>query len=141
MGREIGCKLSPGGPGGEYARKVELLELWNWAGRAANELARRHEWGGDFTLEEREGGVENVVTGLRRKLGEEEDDDDDDDYENEDSGGDVKMADSALNREEFWDTDMEGKEGIKEAGNPWPLEQVLRFMMTGGAAEGLIPPP
>ena len=42
--------------------------VWEWAGMAANEQARRHVWGGDYTAEEIEKGVENVVTGLKREL-------------------------------------------------------------------------
>lgn len=68
------------------------MELWNWAGRAANELARQHEWGGDFTLAEREAGVENVVTGLRRKLVET----DSEDGSSESDENDVKMEDGGV---------------------------------------------
>lgn len=68
------------------------LELWNWAGRAANELARQHEWGGDFTLAEREAGVENVVTGLRRKLVET----DSEEGSSESDENDVKMLDGGV---------------------------------------------
>ena len=85
-----------------------MLELWSWAGMAANELARGHEWGGDFTAVEVEGGVENVVTGLRRRMGGDEDEDD-------------KMEDGSA----------KGKESSEEVGDPLPLEQVLKFMMKG----------
>lgn len=69
------------------------MELWNWAGRAANELARQHEWGGAFTLAEREAGVENVVTGLRRKLIET---DSEDGGSSENDENDVKMEDGVI---------------------------------------------
>lgn len=81
---------------GDEDRKEKMEELWSWAGMAANELARGHEWGGEFTREEKEKGVENVQTGLMRRrrggvgeLGEEEEEeeeeeeDDDDDEEEE----------------------------------------------------------
>lgn len=71
---------------------------------AANEQARRHEWGGEYTLEEIEGGVENVVTGLRREMGEESDSDEDE----EEGGG-------------------EGKDAVKGMS----LEDMLRFMSKG----------
>lgn len=89
-------------------RRHEMLELWSWAGMAANELARGHEWGGEFTAEEVEFGVENVVTGLRRKLGADEDEDD---------AMEIEGA--------------KGKEPSEEVGEPLPLEQILKFMMKG----------
>lgn len=83
--------------GGDGGKSFEAqIELWNWAGRAANELARHHEWGGDFTLAEREAGVENVVTGLRRKLVET----DSEDGSSESDENDVKMEDCAVERKD-----------------------------------------
>ncbi|PLN82951.1 mediator complex, subunit Med8 [Aspergillus taichungensis] len=52
----------------------DLAELWHWAPVEANREARQRDWGGDYTLEERQGGVANVVTGLRRVLDDGEDD-------------------------------------------------------------------
>ena len=83
---------------------MEIQGLWNWAGGAANELARSHEWGGEFTNEEREGGVDNVVTGLRRRLNGEQDEDE------EDQEVDVKGEDESV---------------------IMPLEHVLKFLITG----------
>ena len=97
-GRATGATLTAQGG------KEELLELWEWAGMAANEQARKHEWGGEYTLEEVEGGIENVVTGLEGRLGEESEGEEE---ENEDNG--------------------EGKEVMKGVA----LENVLRFMATG----------
>lgn len=84
---------------GNAERREKMEELWSWAGIAANELARGHEWGGEFTREEREGegGVESVVTGLvrrRRGLGrigedwEEEEEEEDEEGEEEGEGED-----------------------------------------------------
>lgn len=83
----------PAPAGGDGEKRFEAqMELWNWAGRAANELARQHEWGGDFTLAEREAGVENVFTGLRRKLVES----DSEDGSSESDENDVKMEDGGV---------------------------------------------
>ena len=83
----------PAAAGGEGGKRFEAqMELWNWAGRAANELARQHEWGGDFTLAEREAGVENVVTGLTRKLI----DSDFEDGSSESVEDDIKMEDDVV---------------------------------------------
>ena len=109
-GRKAGEELEGEVPGGV----TELTELWEWAGMAANEQARSHEWGGEFTNEEREGGVENVVTGLsRRGLGEESSDEsgDESDEDGEDEEGERR----------------EGKEEIK----PMAMEDVLRFLVRG----------
>ncbi|KAI5306231.1 mediator of RNA polymerase II transcription subunit 8 [Ascosphaera atra] len=69
----------------------ELTELWHWAPIQANMMARERNWGGDYTREEKEMGLENVVTGLRRPLNddsdEEEDEEDDEDEEEEGDGG------------------------------------------------------
>lgn len=54
----------------------DTVDLWEWAGMAANEQARKHDWGGDYTLEEMESGIENVVTGLRGDDESEEDEQD-----------------------------------------------------------------
>lgn len=98
---------------GEERSRQDLTVLWMWAGMAANELARGHEWGGDFTQEEFDGGLENVVTGLRRKLDWDEEDEEDDDDDNEENKEGKK------------------KEEPEEARNAMPLEPILKFLMTG----------
>lgn len=116
-----------------------MLELWSWAGMAANELARGHEWGGDFTVEEREGGVENVVTGLRRKFAdegndEEEEEEEGDEEAEKEAGGEDKMEVVKAERgaEGVGLKITKGQEGgAIEPRDPLPLEQVLKFMMTG----------
>ena len=85
-----------------------VTELWEWAGMAANEQARKHEWGGEFTIEEREWGVENVVTGLKRGFEEGESSDDDEEEE-----------------------DGEGKEKEDEKMRPMAMEDVLRVLAKG----------
>lgn len=63
-GREGGKEIE----NADELNEEQLAELWEWAPVEANQEARRRDWGGDFTLEERDAGVESVVTGLRRKL-------------------------------------------------------------------------
>ncbi|PYI22257.1 hypothetical protein BO99DRAFT_479790 [Aspergillus violaceofuscus CBS 115571] len=63
-----------------------LAELWDWAPVEANLEARRRNWGGNFTLEERERGVGNVVTGLRRVLEDDDDSESGEEEEEEESG-------------------------------------------------------
>jgi mediator of RNA polymerase II transcription subunit 8 len=122
-------------------KRSGVLDLWSWAGMAANELARGHEWGGDFTLEEREGGIENVVTGLKRKFAEEDEDEDEEEDENEDdddaAAGKNKMESLKVDRaaeDVVLKTAVEQEDediGSRVVGDPLPLEHVLKFMMTG----------
>ncbi len=109
-------------------KRSGVLDLWSWAGMAANELARGHEWGGDFTLEEREGGIENVVTGLKRKFAEEDEDEEEAEDEDGDGAGKDTTEDVGLKTTvEQEDEDL----GSRVNGDPLPLEHVLKFMMTG----------
>ena len=145
LGQLLRKKLEPGvedwvAEGYEVAQKAgmeqqevrnEYLDLWSWAGMAANELARGHEWGGEYTQEEREMGIENVITGLKRRLGEEDEDEEDEDEEAKGakSDSDVKMKDQTR-------TEPDKGNGVDnvstaEAIDPLPLEQVLRFMVRG----------
>lgn len=91
-------------PAAGLLREEELAELWDWAPVEANHEARGRDWGGDFTLEEmeQEGGVTNVVTGLKRAL---------DVGEEEEEEGEAE------------------EQGQGEAA--MPLADVLRFMTTG----------
>ncbi|KAL9135646.1 MAG: hypothetical protein Q9175_003157 [Cornicularia normoerica] len=94
----------------------EITELWEWACIAANEQARKHEWGGDYTLEEIAGGIENVVTGLR------DEDSDEEEEEKEDEGGTSGAA------------EVEGHESKKPeegGGMPLSMDDILRFLVKG----------
>lgn len=114
---------------------TELKELWTWAPVEANMEARRRNWGGDYTLEEKEAGLNNLVTGLQRPLEESEDEEDEEDEEedeNEIGGGIVgahrKPGSSGL---EF-DISKEGSNPPPRAAPPaLPLDDVFRYMMTG----------
>lgn len=87
-GREragTGAGEKTGQAGGEELSGEQLAELWEWAPVEANREARRRDWGGDFTLEEREKGFEGIVTGLRRRLdvGDEEEEEEEEEEERE----------------------------------------------------------
>ncbi|KAH0565661.1 hypothetical protein GP486_000935 [Trichoglossum hirsutum] len=100
----------------------ELIELWEWAGRAANEEAKRRTWADDeeFTLEEREGGTANMAVGLKRRL---------ETDENEEGGveGDAEMGASTAERRK----ESEGKKVVVNDAPPLRLEEILRFTSTG----------
>ena len=107
-GRTLATKTETG----RGVKHEELKDLWEWAGMAANEQARRHTWGGNYTVEEREQGIENVITGLKRKLKDNEADEESDEDEDMEDVVDDKMPEV-------------------EARPPLPLKDVFRFMMTG----------
>ncbi|KAK2861180.1 hypothetical protein FQN49_004463 [Arthroderma sp. PD_2] len=101
----------------------DLQTLWEWAPIEANIEARRRNWGGDYTIEEKEGGISNVITGLTRKLNE-----------------NVEGA-AGRDSEESEDED-EAMEVIGEGTKPGsatstkdahvlPLDDFFRYMMTG----------
>lgn len=93
----------------------EIIDLWEWAGIAANEQARKHEWGGDYTAEEIEGGIENVVTGLRDEESDEEEE------EKEEKEG-------------AWSAEVEGLENKKPeegGGRSISMDDILRFLVKG----------
>lgn len=142
-GREAATGAMETGDGG--LKEHELLDLWEWAGMAANEQARKYTWGDDFTLEEREMGIESVDTGLRRKFeenGEESSGDDDEEA----------MEDAASQGDEMEVVGVRRKSGAagvefeltKEAehkppaamSSALPLDDILRFMMTGAEPKG-----
>ena len=125
----------------------DMQDLWSWAGMAANEQARKHTWGGNYTLEEKEGGIENVTTGLRRQLKENADEssDDDDDEEALDDqaapdgdemeivGARRKSGAAGMEFELRKESEHKAPEALSKA---LPLDDVLRFMMSGAEPRG-----
>lgn len=108
---------------------TELKELWTFAGpTSASIIGPMLEEDGamedDFTIAEREGGVENVVTGLRRKL-DGGDSEDEDEVDEEDEEGD-KMEDvmPAVPKDA-------GEKGVDSTLPPKAIDEVLKFVSTG----------
>ncbi|KAI9042651.1 RNA polymerase II mediator complex subunit MED8 [Aspergillus affinis] len=110
----------------------QLAELWRWAPVEANQEARERNWGGNFTLEERHMGVQNVVTGLKRQLEDEEpeksDEEDEDEVEDEMEVVGVRRKSGAGSGLEF---DIAAATHQKPTGPVVPLNEILRFMTTG----------
>ena len=92
--------------------RKEVEEFWQWAMKEANEQARKQPWEGEFTLEEIEGGIENVNTGLKRKWYDESDDED----ENEG----IQQASPAKD-----------DESDRSKVRPLEIDDFLRFMAKG----------
>ncbi|KAI7352146.1 hypothetical protein KC354_g12131 [Hortaea werneckii] len=107
----------------------DLRDLWDYAGLAENGIARdmleNDAFGSLFTMAEQEDGIENVKTGLRRKLF--EDDSDEEDDEDGEGTGDEKMDEDR--RPDKLESPPEP--GVDPSLPPMRLETVLRFITTG----------
>ncbi|KKK17456.1 hypothetical protein ARAM_001069 [Aspergillus rambellii] len=123
----------------------ELAALWRWAPVEANHEARRRNWGGDFTLEERERGVQVVAgeLGLWRGLEddessdeEEEEEEEEEEDEDEDEDGEMEVVGV---RKSASGSGLEYDIAAATAGSLHdrmvaplvPLEEILRYMTTG----------
>ncbi|KAE8152623.1 mediator of RNA polymerase II transcription subunit 8 [Aspergillus avenaceus] len=110
--------------------EADLAELWDWAPVEANEEARQRNWGGNFTLEEREAGVQNVVTGLRRVL-----EDEGDESSEEEEGEEDEMEVVGVRRQSTgagFEFDIAPASAHQKPVEPVvPLDGILRYMTTG----------
>lgn len=119
-------------PAGKTLSEAELDELWAWAPIAANTEAKRRNWFGNYTLEERESGIENVKTGLRRQL--EDDAGDEEEEDEEDEEGEDEMEVVGVHRKSGGGAGFEFDIAVhhKHAVKPVvPLPDILRYMTTG----------
>lgn len=108
----------------------ELKELWEWAPVEANQEARQRNWGGHYTLEEREAGIQNVVTGLRRQL--EDDDASEDEDEGDEDEGEDEMEVVGVHRKSSGGIEFDIAPHHARAVEPVvPLDTILRYMTTG----------
>lgn len=117
-------------------------QLWQWAPIAANDEIRKQNWGGDYTMAEKESGIENIKTGLKRELLEPPDTDDHDDGEG------VEESDDADDKEEDI-VEIRRKPNApglefdlstaKRPATQMPLGSIFRFMMTGSMIPGRPP--
>ncbi|KAL8989893.1 MAG: hypothetical protein Q9169_008256, partial [Polycauliona sp. 2 TL-2023] len=108
-----------GGKGGEM-HVEEWKELWEWAPVRANEEARGYEWfSEEFTVEEREGGMDVDADKV----------DDDDEEENEEDKVDAGDEDKGSGKG-GGDRDGQG-EAKAEVGKVVKMDDQLRFMSIG----------
>jgi len=110
--------------------------LWQWAPNAANGELRKQKWGADYTLAEKEQGVDKVVTGLKRELAEppgEVSEDDDEEYEEvTDDDEEEDAMDVVEVRAEAGGQGVEmGVASRRPTAPQMPLESIHKFMMTG----------
>ena len=101
----------------------EMNSLWSWANSASQSIVgpmlENQDFDTDFTLAEMEDGVENVKTGLRRKMWDDESGDEDDEAADE------------MDEDKVSESKVEAEERIDPTLPPLPLEAVMRFMTTG----------
>lgn len=121
----------------------DLADLWDWAPVAANQEARRRNWGGNYTLEEKERGIQNVVTGLRKQLEDDDDEDEDEDDDDEGQGEEDEMEVVGVRKSgsgaglEFdiaaatVPQHLQQGQQMQAVAPVVPLEEILRFMTTG----------
>ncbi|EMC94500.1 hypothetical protein BAUCODRAFT_550026 [Baudoinia panamericana UAMH 10762] len=106
----------------------EAKQLWGEASQSHRDMLGDFLQGGvfddDYTIAEREAGIESVVTGLRRKLNDEDESDEEDDDEGGDE--DEKMEDVLPAKPA---STVEPSKG--NTVQPLRLETLLRFMTTG----------
>jgi mediator of RNA polymerase II transcription subunit 8 len=142
-GKDVGTTAFDGGNATENnigLTDKELQDLWDWAPVEANREARRRAWGGDYTLEEKEMGFKNVVTGLRRKLDEGESDDEEEE-EDEDEEGEEPDEDEmevvGVRRKSLAVAGQVLEFDLARAGDKpvvmemVPMNEMFRFGMTG----------
>ncbi|KAL4974889.1 mediator of RNA polymerase II transcription subunit 8 [Aspergillus desertorum] len=110
------------GAGGRLS-EIDLAALWEWAPVEANLEARRRNWGGNFTLEEKERGIQEVVAelGLKRVL-EDDEESEEEDEEVMDLGFEGRMDGAA---------DNAGASAEEQALPLVPMNEILRYMTTG----------
>jgi mediator of RNA polymerase II transcription subunit 8, fungi type len=139
-GREIGQEKATGRHAG--LSQSDRDELWQWAPVAANDEIRKQNWGGDYTMAEKQSGIESVETGLTRELQEPPDPDEQDDNEGvgESDEGEDDEEDVVEVRRKSNAPGLEfGISTAKRSSPQMPMENVFRFMATGAMAPGRPP--
>jgi mediator of RNA polymerase II transcription subunit 8, fungi type len=116
--------------------------LWQWAPIAANDEIRKQNWGGDYTMAEKQSGIESVETGLKRELQEPLDPDEQDEGEGgeESEEEDEDEADVVEIRRKQNAPGLEFDVTTAKRSPPqMPMENIFRFMLTGNTAPGRPP--
>ncbi|KAH9825614.1 Mediator of RNA polymerase II transcription subunit 8 [Teratosphaeria destructans] len=101
----------------------EYEGMWDWADGRVKEVmgAFVGEFDSDYTMAEREHGIADVKTGLKRRLRVDEMDLSDDEEEDGDEDGDQNMEVDVVHQEP----------GVDASLPPLQLDAVLKFMTTG----------
>lgn len=126
----------------------ELRELWTWAPDHAKDIALGEKIGLNYTQAERERGIDNVVTGLQKKLeddvdeleGDEDEDEDAADEEEEEEEDEMQVVGvhpkphgSGVEYDVSKASDHTPSKAVSKA---MPIEDIFRFMMTATVPAG-----
>lgn len=105
----------------------QMTELWAWAGQTNKEIVNEiyDAMEDDYTIAEREVGIENLRTGLKRKLGDDSDSEDEEDGDEE--GGDEKMEDIVMPRKRT----PTAEPGVDISLRAMQMETLLSFTSAG----------
>ena len=134
-GQEVAQKTFQGERTGLSERDQD--ELWQWAPVAANDEIRKQNWGGDYTMAEKQFGTENVETGLQRGLQQPPDPDEHgggegaEDLEEEDDDEEDVVEISRKPNVPGLEFNLSTKE---RSAVQMPIENIFRFMVTGNTA-------
>jgi mediator of RNA polymerase II transcription subunit 8 len=130
-----GSSANPTESGPQPMSTTQLTDLWEWAGREGNRIAR--DMGADafddvFTLEEHEAGIETVVTGLRRKLWDSDDEDEDDEGEAQGKTKDDKQLDMDVDMTDIVPEPVKilQRHNVDPSKPPMSIEHILKFALT-----------
>lgn len=136
--QEAGSSTAPG-----TLSEQDRNELWEWAPSAAQTEARKEKWGADYTLAEKETGIDQVVTGLNRVLIEPPDGPEEEEEEYEevtDEEEDENEDEEEKDKMELVETPAKAGPAGNEASvskattPPMPLNSIHKFMITGKIA-------
>ncbi|TAQ83392.1 hypothetical protein B7494_g8287 [Chlorociboria aeruginascens] len=128
---EEGRAAQEGGVPGSVTDGVD--ELWRWAGEWIGGRVAQYAMGEGvdvYTVDERENGIENVNTGLRRKL--EEDDTSGDDDEDMEGVVETSVQKAGSKQAEYGTGEVKKNPN----GKVRSIEEILRFATTGSVARG-----
>ncbi|KAM0717711.1 hypothetical protein Q7P37_007563 [Cladosporium fusiforme] len=111
----------------------EQKELWEFAKPTSRsmfaEFTQRGAFDFEYTLAEKDAGVDNVVTGLRRKLGKKLDDEDDDsEDEDEDEEMEDRMEEDVMPAAKPPSDPFGDVKGVDKSKSAIPIESWLKFM-------------
>lgn len=122
VGKEQSNGVAAGQESGTLT-EAEMQDLWSSAMDIHQEVLapwmEQDLFSDDFTVLERENGVKNVVTGLKRDLADEDDDDEDDG----DDDGDKMVEDTAKPDV----VQAPAANGLNTSLPPLPLDSMLKF--------------
>ncbi|KAK1597457.1 mediator of RNA polymerase II transcription complex subunit 8-domain-containing protein [Colletotrichum navitas] len=145
-GREVTSELRASASGSGSGGEAGLEEVWRGVRDWTVERVQRYvleEAGDVYTAEERERGVENVRTGLKRSLEDDEDDDDEEESDEEGAGdGDVAMSGQGQQQQQAKPPKPTGPEPEMlfwfEARGDFDLPQNVDLLSQAGLKRGLM---